>query len=70
MVPVARRNLLAEKTRFCVAVGGVAFAVFLIVIIWSVYQGLREASSTLISDIPADVWVLHAGTADLFHPSS
>lgn len=70
MVPVARRNLLAEKTRFCVAVGGVAFAVFLIVIIWSVYQGLREASSALIGDIPADVWVLQEGTADLFHSSS
>jgi putative ABC transport system permease protein len=70
MVPVARRNLLAEKTRFCVAVGGVAFAVFLIVIIWSVYQGLRDASNALISDIPADVWVLQEGTADLFHSSS
>jgi len=30
MVPVARRNLFAEKGRFAMSVGGVAFAVMLI----------------------------------------
>ncbi len=70
MVPVARRNLLTEKTRFFVAVGGVAFAVFLIVIIWSVYQGLHDSGSSPIEGIPADLWVLQEGAPDLFHSDS
>ncbi len=42
MVPIARRNLLVEKTRFAVAVAGVAFAVFLIVLIQSLFMGFSN----------------------------
>lgn len=36
---IARKNLFAEKTRFAISVGGVAFAVFLILVLGSSYQG-------------------------------
>ena len=35
VVPVARRNLFADKGRFAMSVGGVAFAVLLILIVVS-----------------------------------
>ncbi len=70
MVPVARRNLFAEKTRFFVAVSGVAFAVFLVLIVIALYQGFRESAGALVRDVPADIWVMQAGTRDLYHSGS
>ncbi|MDP2954261.1 MAG: ABC transporter permease, partial [Chloroflexota bacterium] len=70
MVPVARKNLLAEKTRFFVAVGGVAFAVFLIIVIQGVYMEARRSFTALIDDIPAELWVVQEGAFDLFHSRS
>lgn len=64
------RNLLKERMRLAISVGGVAFAVTLIVLI----QGLFAAYQTRVEDYferyDADLWVLEAGTADLFHSFS
>ena len=70
MVPIARRNLLVEKVRFAVAVGGVAFAVFLIVLIQSLFMGFRNSAGALIEDLPFELWVVQDGTFDLYHSSS
>jgi putative ABC transport system permease protein len=70
MVPIARRNLLAEKFRLVIAVGGVAFAVFLIVIIQSLYQGFRTHAGDFSRDFPADLWVVQKGMADLARSNS
>ncbi|MDP2950206.1 MAG: FtsX-like permease family protein [Chloroflexota bacterium] len=70
MVPVARKNLLAEKTRFFVAVGGVAFAVFLIIVIQGVYMAVRKNFTAVMADTPADVWVTQDGAFDMFHSRS
>jgi putative ABC transport system permease protein len=70
MVPVARRNLLAEKTRFAVAVGGVAFSVFLIVLIQSLFMGYRQSAGALIEDLPFELWVVQDGTFDLYRSTS
>ena len=70
MVPIARRNLLAEKLRLAIAVGGVAFAVFLIVTIQSLYQGMRSSAGEFAQQFPADLWVAQRGIADLANSSS
>lgn len=70
MVPIARRNLLAEKPRFFVAVGGVAFAVFLIVLIQSLFLGFRQSAGALIEGLPFQLWVVQDGTFDLYHSTS
>ena len=70
MVPVARRNLLAEKARFAVAVGGVAFSVFLIVLIQSLFMGYRQSAGALIEDLPFELWVVQDGTFDLYRSTS
>ncbi len=70
MVPIARKNLLAEKARLGVAVGGVTFAVFLIVLIQSLFLGVRHSAGTLIEDLPFQLWVVQDGTFDLYHSAS
>lgn len=70
VVSLGVRNLLKERMRLAISVGGVAFAVTLIVLI----QGLFAAYQTRVQDYferyDADLWVLEAGTADLFHSFS
>lgn len=69
MVPLARRNLLAERARLAVSVSGVALAVLLILIVVALYRGWSESGAT-INEIPGDLWVVQRGTQDPFHSVS
>jgi putative ABC transport system permease protein len=69
MVPVARRNLFSEKGRFAMSVGGVAFAVLLILIVVSLYRGWSAAGS-VYTKLPGDVWIAQTGTSDPYHSTS
>ncbi len=69
VVPVARRNLLAEKGRLVMSVAGVAFALLLVLIIVSLYRGWSEASS-VFEELPGDLWIAQAGTTDPFRAAS
>jgi ABC-type transport system, involved in lipoprotein release, permease component len=70
MVPIARRNLLSEKLRLAIAIGGVAFAVFLIVTIQSLYYGFRSGAGEFARQFPAALWVVQPGIGDLARSSS
>jgi len=70
MVPIARKNLLAEKARLIVAISGVAFAVFLIVLIQSLFLGFRQSAGAFVEDLPFQLWVVQDGTFDLYHSTS
>ena len=52
MVPIARRNLLADKVKLLVAVGGVTLAIVLIIVVHSLYQGVRRETDTFIHSLP------------------
>jgi putative ABC transport system permease protein len=69
MVPVARRNLFAEKGRFAISVAGVAFAVLLILIVLALYRGFSHTGQTF-SDLPGELWITQQGTTDPFHSVS
>jgi putative ABC transport system permease protein len=69
MVPVARRNLLAEKGRLAMSVAGVAFATLLVLIIVSLYRGWGGASQ-LFDELPGDLWISQEGTSDPFRSTS
>lgn len=68
-VPVARRNLLSEKGRFAISVGGVGFAVLLILIVVALYRGWSQAGE-VFEKLPGEIWVTQAGTSDPFHSTS
>ena len=68
-VPLARRNLLAERVRFAMSVLGVAFSVVLVLVILSLYRGWSAAGGSF-ERLPGNLWVTQAGTVDPFHSSS
>lgn len=69
MVPVARRNLLAEKGRFALSISGVAFAVLLVLVVLALYRGFSRAGETLAL-LPGELWVVQRGTTDPFRSFS
>jgi putative ABC transport system permease protein len=68
-VPVARRNLFAEKGRFAISVAGVAFAVLLILIVLALYRGFSRSGQTF-RELPGQLWIVQQGTTDPFHSIS
>jgi putative ABC transport system permease protein len=68
-VPVARRNLLAEKGRFAISVAGVGVAVLLILTVLSLYRGWSRTGETF-EDLPGQLWITQRGTSDPFHSVS
>jgi putative ABC transport system permease protein len=69
MVPLARRNLLAEKWRFAMSVTGVALAVLLVLIVVSLYRGWSDVGR-LYEQLPGQVWLSQPATSDPFHSTS
>jgi putative ABC transport system permease protein len=69
VVPLARRNLLSEKGRFAMSVGGVAFAVLMILIVVALYRGWSSAGS-FYTKLPGDLWISQTGTSDPYHSTS
>lgn len=70
MVPLARRYLMFDRPRLVIAVGGVTFAVLLIVLILALYQGIYDRAGRLAEEAPVEIWVSQAGTSDPFHGAS
>jgi putative ABC transport system permease protein len=54
---LAQRNLFHDKIRLAVTLTGVAFAVVLIVVELGLFFGFTEATSCLIDNSKADIWV-------------
>lgn len=69
MTPVARKNLLADRVRLLVSVGGVTFAVVLILVVQSLYRGFDREMGAFVEDLPVDVWVMEQDTNGLLYPS-
>lgn len=69
MVPLARRNLFSEKGRFAMSVGGVAFAVLMILIVVALYRGWSNAGS-VYTRLPGNLWISQTGTSDPYHSTS
>jgi len=62
MTGIAWRNLVRERTRLIVAVGGVAFAVLLILLLQGLYTGVSEQASRYLRSVGGDIWVGQSGT--------
>lgn len=69
-ISLASKNIFHEKVRLLISVGGVAFAVLLIVILLGLYRGWSETLSEYIEAVNADVWVMQDGSIDMSHSIS
>jgi len=70
MLLVARKNLITERTRLALSVGGVAISVFLIGILLSLYRGWSEKVGEYVEHVPADLWVANEGATDFIQAAS
>jgi putative ABC transport system permease protein len=57
MLALARKNLLADKIRLAISIGGVAFAVLLILVVQGLYSGFSKRIGGFAERVPADIWV-------------
>jgi len=69
-ISIARKNLFHEKTRFMISVGGIAFAVMLILILLGLYRGWNEKTAEYANKTNADIWVVQNGVKDMSHSVS
>lgn len=67
---LARKNLLADRTRLALSIGGVAFSVLLILIVGGLYRGWQTKLTMYLDSLQADLWVGQAGSADTSHSMS
>jgi putative ABC transport system permease protein len=64
-VPLARRNLLADRRRLVTGVSGVGLAVMLILLLEGMWAGIQQQATVYTYRSGADVYVLQPGVRDL-----
>ncbi len=67
---IATRNLLGERGRLLITVGGVAFSVILILVLVGLYQGWKAQMTRFLGSLDADIWVGQQGSRDMSHAIS
>ncbi len=70
MVPIARKNLLDDKIRLIVSIGGVTFAVILILVVRSLYEGYYRELGVFVDGLPVDLWVTQTDSGGLVYNST
>ena len=64
MWTLARKNLFKERARLAISIGGVAFAVTLMILLRGLYLAYEEKVRGFYDGMHADAWVVRDGTSD------
>lgn len=70
MIAVARKNLLHDRAKFVVSVGGVALSTLLIIALLGVYFGIIQQARGIPLTSGAGYWVTERGLTNLFNSAS
>jgi putative ABC transport system permease protein len=70
MWTLARKNLLNERARLAISIGGVAFAVALMILLRGFYIAYEHKVGDFYNAMDVDAWVVQKGTADMLHSYS
>ena len=70
MTLLALRNLITERTRFAFSAAGIGFSVFLITVLFGLYQGWNQKIGGFVEHVDADGWVARPGTVDFLAAAS
>lgn len=69
MFTIALRNLLQEKGRLFISIGGVAFSVLLMILLQGLNVGFSNILGQYLGSVPTDLWVASANTGNIMDPS-
>lgn len=69
-VPIARRNLVGQRTRFAMSVGGVGLALLLVLALDAVFAGVERQVTAYIDNSGADVVVSQRGVTTMHMSNS
>jgi putative ABC transport system permease protein len=70
MLKFAWRNLIQQRLRLAISVGGVALAMLLILVMSGLFAGSEEHAVIYIRNQPAAIWVMQAGVENIHMASS
>jgi putative ABC transport system permease protein len=70
MWTLARKNLLNERARLAISIGGVAFAVALMILLRGLYLAYEHKVGDFYNAMDVDAWVVQKGSADMLHSYS
>ncbi len=70
MIPLARRNLLAEKAKFLTTAFGTGVSILMMLAILGIYFGAINAAKAIPQNSGAKYWVVQTGSADMYHTFS
>lgn len=70
MFNLALRNLMQEKTRLFISVGGVAFSVLLMIPLQGLSIGFSNVLGQYLTTVPTDFWVARANFGNVMDPST
>ena len=70
MVSLAKENLLHEKSKVALSIGGVVLGVFLIFATVGLYYGIDAVVENMVLKAGADLWVTSKGSSGSLHSPS
>src|SRR5512147_1087393 len=70
MVSLAKENLLHEKSKVILSIGGVVLAVFLVFATAGLYNGINTVVENMVTKAGADLWVTSHGSSGSLHSPS
>ena len=70
MWTLARKNLFKERARLAISIGGVAFAVALMILLRGLYLAYEHKVGDFYNAMDVDAWVVQTGTADMLQSYS
>ncbi len=70
MVSLARQNLIHEKSKIALSVGGVVLGVFLIFTTVGLYNGINTVVESMVLNGGADLWITSRGSSGSLHSPS
>ena len=70
MWTLARKNLFKERARLAISIGGVAFAVALMILLRGLYLAYEHKVGDFYNAMDVSAWVVQTGTADMLQSYS
>jgi len=70
MIPIARRMIWRDKSRFFITAGGLGLTAMLMMFLLGVYEGVKRGSTGYVQESRADIWVCESNSTNLLRSSS